>query len=84
MCFNVSLYARPFSTISSIHLYKYGGKTIYYSNIISNKQTDKSEDEEKSDEEKSDEEKVDLSMIDDDIVDNGDNQSDCASGACKV
>ena len=48
--------------------YRYGLKTLYYSNIVSN---------EKKDGEESDE-------LTGDEIDNGDLQSDCASGACKV
>ena len=62
--------------IDFLTLYKYGGKTWYYSNIISNSRTDDTEEDDDVD--------ISADMIDDDIVDNGDNQSDCASGACKV
>lgn len=51
--------------------YRYGLKTLYYSNIISNEKKDGEENE-------------DSDELTGDEIDNGDLQSDCASGACKV
>ena len=57
--------------IDILTAYRYGLKTLYYSNIISNNRKD-GEDLE------------DDALLTGEEIDNGDAQSDCASGACKV